>query len=71
MPEMVGMGYIGLEPGVLYSMSGATGTGQEVETEELDGTGSVVLPENVSPTGLLVKMKDEVDHLEIRKENGK
>lgn len=59
MPEMVGMGYIGLEPGVLYSMSGATGTGQEVETEELDGTGSVVLPENVSPTGLLVYGKCE------------
>lgn len=59
MHKMVGMGYIGLEPGVLYSMSGATGTGQEAETEEIDGTGSVVLPENASPAGLLVYGKCE------------
>lgn len=59
MHKMVGMGYIGLEPGVLYSMSGSTGTGQEAETEELEGTGSVVLPENASPAGLLVYGKCE------------
>lgn len=53
------LGYIGLEPGVLYSMSGSTGTGQEAETEELEGTGSVVLPENASPAGLLVYGKCE------------
>lgn len=59
MHKMVGMGYIGLEPGVLYSMSGSTGTAQEAETEELEGTGSVVLPENASPAGLLVYGKCE------------
>lgn len=56
---MVGMGYIGLEPGVLYSMSGSTDTGQEIETEGLEGAGSVVLPENASPAGLLVYGKCE------------
>lgn len=53
------LGYIGLEPGVLYSMSGSTSTGPEVETGEIDGTGSVVLPENASPAGLRVYGKCE------------
>lgn len=53
------LGYIGLEPGVLYSMSGSTGAGQEVETEELDGVGGIVLPENASPAGLRVYGKCE------------
>lgn len=58
---MIGMGYIGLEPGVLYSMSGSTGAEQETETLELAGTGGVVLPENASPAGLLVYGKCEQD----------
>lgn len=48
------LGYVGLEPGVLYSMSGSAGTEQEPTTEEIEGVGSVVLPESASPAGLWV-----------------